>query len=124
MVIEVLKLEKRVQIFAVFAPRQSGLGGFADSKKRCVASRACRTLGKLARDGHFSFVFSGVDRLFAMTIQQPAFVTHHPVNPLVVDPAVPFQPQASPDAAVAVGGAVLDHIGNGLIDDSVIIARR
>ena len=80
--------------------------------------------GKLARDGHFSFVFSGVDRLFAMTLQQPAFVTHHPVNPLVVDPAVPFQPQASPDAAVAVGGAVLDHIGNGLIDDSVIIARR
>ena len=69
-------------------------------------------------------MLSGVNGLCAMPIQQPAFDTHHPVNPLVVDTVMPFQSQASPDAAVAVSGAVLDHIGNGLLDDSVIAARR
>jgi hypothetical protein len=42
----------------------------------------------------------------------------------VVDPVMAFQPQASPDTAVAVGGAFLHHTGNGLLDDSVIAAKR
>jgi hypothetical protein len=67
-------------------------------------------------------VISGVDRLFSMAVQKPTFVTHHPVNPFVVDTVMPFQSQASPDTAVAVSGAVLEHIGNGLLDDSVITA--
>jgi hypothetical protein len=37
---------------------------------------------------------------------------------------MPFQSQASPDTAVAVNGAVLDNLSNGLFDDSVIVARR
>ena len=57
-----------------------------------------------------------------MAVQKPTFVTHHPVNPFVVDTVMPFQSQASPDTAVAVSGAVLEHIGNGLLDDSVITA--
>ena len=37
-----------------------------------------------------------------------AFITHNPVNPLVLDPLVPFQTQAGPDTEVTVGGTVLD----------------
>ena len=58
-----------------------------------------------------------------MPTKQPTLITHHPVNPFVVDPVMPVQSQASPDTAAAVSGAILDHIGNGLLDDDFIAAR-
>lgn len=43
-------------------------------------------------------------------------LTKAPSMPLVVS----FLPQACPDTAVALGGAVFDHVGNGLLDGGVI----
>jgi hypothetical protein len=65
---------------------------------------------------------SDVEGLFALQVQQPAFVTHYPVNPIVVDPVMSFQSQASPDADVTLGGTVLDFIGYCLLHNSVIAA--
>jgi hypothetical protein len=69
-------------------------------------------------------VLSGVELVFSTSVKQTAFITHHPVNPLVIDPVMSFQSQTSPDASGTIGSAVLDHVGNGLFDDNVIAARR
>ena len=92
-----------------------------------IASRLLQPILIQARiaflDDYFAFMLSGMNRPLAMPVQQPTFITHHPVDPLVVDSVVPFQSQASPDAAITIGGAVLDHICNGLFDNDVIAAR-
>ena len=46
-------------------------------------------------DDHFTFVIPGVDGLFALVLPKPTFITQHPVNPLVVDFALCFQPEVS-----------------------------
>ena len=68
-------------------------------------------------------MLSGVNGLFAMSVHKLAFITHDPVNPLVVDLVMPLQSQASPGKAVAIGGSIRDHDGNGLLDYIVIAAR-
>jgi hypothetical protein len=52
--------------------------------------------------------------------QQPASIAHHPVNPFVATPVMPFQSQVILGEAVITGSAVLDHVGNGLLDDEVV----
>ena len=57
-----------------------------------------------------------------MPVQKPTFITHHPGKPLVVDSIFSLRSQTSVDKTVALGGAVFDHVGNDLLDDSVIVA--
>ena len=57
-----------------------------------------------------------------MPVQQSTFIAHYLTNPLVVDTVMTIQSQTSQDSEIPVSGAVLDHIGNGLIDDDVITA--
>ena len=59
-----------------------------------------------------------------MAVQKSTFITHYPVNQLVVDAVICFQLQTLPDAAVNIVDEIFYHVGNDLFDDNVIAARR
>jgi len=64
-------------------------------------------------------MLSGVQRLLALSEQQPSLVSHNPVNPLVINlAAVDLQP--GPDPSVAISGSIFDHTGNGILQISII----
>ena len=64
-------------------------------------------------------MLSCVQGFLALPKQQPALIAHNPVNTLVVDLAT-IDLQPGPKAPLAIGGAVLDHAGNGFFQISVI----
>ncbi len=70
-------------------------------------------------DGHFTLVLPGVHWLVALPKQQQAFVAHHAIDPLVINP-LPINSQPSPYAPVAISGSVLDHARNGLLGCVVV----
>ncbi len=51
-------------------------------------------------NGHFAHVLPGIHWLVALPEQQQAFVAHHAIDPLVIDP-MPINSQPSPHAPVA-----------------------
>ena len=64
-------------------------------------------------------MLSGVQRLLTLSEQQPSFVAHYSVNPLVIDLAtVNLEP--GPDPSVAIGCSVFDNAGNGFFQVRII----
>jgi hypothetical protein len=64
-------------------------------------------------------VLPGVHWLVALPEQQQAFVAHHAIDPLVINP-MPINSQPSPYPPVAISGSVFDHARNGLLECVVV----